>query len=252
MKTFLHLVMRCVFAVALIPFAASAAGLKEDMIALDRAYIPALSITNRNPQSADTKLAMDTMNVQWASFKRKYAASQGGDKQWQPDMAKIDGFIVAANRIVDSGKDFVKAHEELEGVRLTFLEMRQRAKMPYYLDDLTRFHDPMEEMYLVAKGKTGEQLSDADVAKIKGFFPEAEKLWSVVLKAQVDPAFLLTDAQREQQAKLMESESRMLDALKQGLAANDRAAIAKSAQGIRQPFSQLYVSFGDFSPFQKK
>lgn len=252
MKTFLHLMMRCLLVFALLPFAASAAGLKEDMIALDRAYIPALSITNRTPQSVDAKPAMDIMNVQWASFKQKYGATQGGDKQWQPDMAKIDAYMVAANRIVDSGKDFVKAHEELEGVRLTFLEMRQRAKMPYYLDDLTRFHDPMEEMYLVAKGKSGEQLSDADVAKIKGFFPEAEKLWSVVLKAPVDSVFLLTTDQKALQAKLMATETRVLEALKQGLAAGDREAIAKNAQAIRQPFSQLYVSFGDFSSFAKK
>lgn len=252
MKSILKNVLRGLILFALLPFAASAAGLKEDMIALDRAYIPALSITNRTPQSADTKLAMDTMNAQWARFKQKYAAPQGGDTQWQPDMAKIDGYMVAANRIVDSGKDFIKAHEELEGVRLTFLAMRQRAKMPYYLDDLTRFHDPMEEMYLVAKGKSGEQLSDADVAKIREQFPAAERLWAVVQNTSVDSAFALTEAQKDQQNKLMAVETRLLDQLKQALAANDRAAIAKNAQGIRQPFSQLYVSFGDFSPFPKK
>jgi hypothetical protein len=252
MKTFLHFVMRSLLLFALLPFAASAAGLKEDMIALDRAYIPALSITNRTPQSADTKLAMNLMNAQWAIFKQKYAATQGVDKQWQPDMAKIDGYVVAANRIVDSGKDFVKAHEELEGVRLTFLEMRQRAKMPYYLDDLTRFHDPMEEMYLVAKGKSGEQLSDTDIAKIRSEFPQAERLWAVVQKATVDSAFQLTEGQKGAQAKLMAAETSLLDALKQALSANDRDGIAKNAQALRQPFSQLYVSFGDFSPFPKK
>jgi len=239
MKSILNNVLRCLLVVMLFPVAATAAGLKEDMIALDRAYIPALSITNRTPQSADAKRSMDAMNVQWASFKQKYMATQGGDKQWQPDMAKIDGYIVAANRIVDSGKDFVKAHEELEGVRLTFLEMRQRAKMPYYLDDLTRFHDPMEEMYLVAKGKSGEQLTDADIAKIKASFPEAEKLWAVVQKAKVDPAFVLTAEQKEQQAKFMVTETSLLNALKQGLAAGDREAIAKNAQAIRRPFPPL-------------
>lgn len=252
MKSILKKLMHSLLVLALLPVAASAAGLKEDMITFDRAYIPALSITNRVPQSADAKLAMDVMNVQWADFKKKYMASQGGDRQWQPDMQKIDGFIVAANGIVDSGKDFVKAHEALEGVRLTFLEMRQRAKMSYYLDDLTRFHDPMEEIYLVAKGKSGEQLSDADIAKIQSEFPKADRLWAVVQKAVVDPAFKLTEAQKESQAKLMAVETRLLDALKQALTAKDREGIAKNAQALRQPFSQLYVSFGDFSPFPKK
>lgn len=252
MKCILKNAIRCLLVLALLPFAASAAGLKEDMIALDRAYIPALSITNRIPQSADTKPAMAAMNVQWASFKQKYMATQGGDKQWQPDMQKIDGLMAAANRIVDSGKDFVKAHEELEGVRLTFLEMRQRAKMSYYLDDLTRFHDPMEEIHLAAKDKSGEQLTDNDLAKIRNHFPEAEKQWARVLAVKIDPGFQPTDEKREQQNKLLASETRAMEALKQALAAGDKAAIAKSAQGLRGPFSQLYGSFGDFSAFAKK
>jgi hypothetical protein len=242
----------CLFALMLLPLSASAAGLKEDMIAFDRAYIPALSITNRVPQSVDTPRAMELMNAQWADFRQKYMEPQGGDRQWSSDMAKINGFIIAANRVVGTGKDFVKAHEELEGVRLTFLEMRQRAKMPYYLDDLTRFHDPMEEMYLAAKGKSGGQLTDADVTLIKAAFPKAEKLWAVVLKSQADPAFMLTSGQKEQQARLMATETHLLATLQQALAANDRASIAKAAQAIRQPFSQLYVSFGDFGAFAKK
>jgi hypothetical protein len=71
---------------------------------------------------------MNALNTQRASFKQKHMATKGGDRQWKTDMEKIDGLIVSANRIVDSGKDFAKAHEELEDVRLTFLDMRQRAE----------------------------------------------------------------------------------------------------------------------------
>jgi hypothetical protein len=46
----------CLFVLALLPTAASAAGLAEDMVALDRAYIPALAITNR-PSSLTTPIA---------------------------------------------------------------------------------------------------------------------------------------------------------------------------------------------------
>lgn len=252
MKSIIARALSCLFVLVLLPTAASAAGLKEDMVALDRAYIPALAITNRNPQPDDAKRAMDALNAQWASFKQKHMATKGGNRQWQADMEKIDSLIVAANRIVDSGKDFAKAHDELEGVRLTFLDMRQRTKMPYYLDDLTRFHNSMEEVYLAAKGKSGEQLTDADVAKINGTFPELEKLWMKVQAGKVDPAFRLTTGQSEQVNKLLANETRALDALKQAIAAGDKAAIAKSAQGIRGPYAALYVSFGDFSALGKK
>jgi hypothetical protein len=250
MKSLSFSALVSIVALGLLPAAASAAGLKEDMIALDRAYIPALAITNRNPQPDDAKRAMEPLNRQWAGFKQKHLAA--GDRQWQADMEKIDGLIVAANRIVDSGKDFARAHEELEGVRLTFLEMRQRTRMPYYLDDLTRFHDPMEEIYLAAKGKTADTLTDADIAKIKSTFPGTEKLWATVRSAKVDPAFRLTPEKRDEVDRLLANESRALDALKQALASGDRAAIAKSAQGIRGPFAALYVAFGDFAALEKK
>lgn len=234
------------------PAATRTGGLKEDMIALDRAYIPALAITNRNPQPDEARRAMEALNRQWASFKQKHLMAKGGDRQWKADMEKIDGLIAAANRIVDSGKDLIKAHEELEGVRLTFLAMRERSRMPYYLDDITRFHEPMEEMFLAAKGKTADTLTDADLAKIKATFPVAEKLWAKVKAGQADPAFRLNSEQREELNKLLAAETRALDALKQAIASGDKAAIAKAAQGIRGPYAALYISFGDFSALGKK
>lgn len=235
----------CLFVVMLLPIAASAAGLKEDMVALDRAFIPAFGTLNRTPpQPEDAKRAMAALDAQWAGFKQQYTAAQGGDPQWTSDMEKIDRSLVTASRIVDSGKDFAKARDELKGVRLTFLEMRQRLKMPYLLDDVVRFHDPMEAIHLTARGKTGEQLTDADVARITALFNDAEQRWAKVQSATVDSVFAPTAERRESLNKLMASETRALDALRQALAAGDREAIAKSAQGLRGPFTALHSSFG--------
>lgn len=214
-------------------------------MALDRAFVPAYGVLNRTPAEPDNaKRAMDALNAQWAGFKQKYAAAQGGDAQWPSDMERIDRMMVTASRIVDSGADFPRARDELKGMRQAFLGMRQRQNMPYLLDDVVRFHDPMEAIHLTARGKTGEQLSDADVARITALFSDAEQRWAKVQSAAGDPAFAPTPERREALNKLIANESRALAALKQALAAGDREAIAQTAQGLRGPFTGLHSSFG--------
>jgi len=245
MKSILNNAIRCLLVLTLLPFAASAAGLKEDMVALDRVFVPAYGVINRTPaEPENAKRAMDALNAQWASFRQKYTPAQGGDPQWPSDMEKIDRMMVAASRIVDSGQDLAKARDELKGVRMTFLDMRQRLNMPYLLDDVVRFHDPMEAIHLTARGKTGEQLSDAEVARITALFSEAEQRWAKVQSAAIDSAFAPTAERREALNKLMASETRAVGELKQALSSGDREAIAKSAQGLRGPFTALHSSFG--------
>ena len=253
MKPVLSFACRCLLMLMLFPLTASAADLKKDMVALDRVFVPAYGVLNRTPpQPEAAKRAMAALNMQWAGFKRNYMAAQGGDTQWPSDMAKIDRMMVAASRIVDTGTDFPKARDELKGIRQTFLDMRQRLNMPYLLDDVVRFHDPMEALHLTARGKTGEQLSDADVARITALFSEAEQRWTKVQSAAGDSAFAPTADRREALNKLMANETRALDVLKQALAAGDREAIAKSAQGLRGPFTALHSSFGGGSTLEKK
>ncbi len=245
MKSILTFALRCLLLLMLFPLTSSAADLREDMVALDRTFVPAYGVLNRTPaEPENAKRAMEALNTQWASFRQKYTAAQGGDTQWPSDMAKIDRMMVAASRIVDTGADFPKARDELKGMRQTFLDMRQRLNMPYLLDDVIRFHDPMEAIHLTARGKTGEQLSDADVARISTLFREAEQRWAKVQSATVDSVFAPTAERREILSKLMANESRAVDVLKQALAAGDREAIAKSAQGLRGPFTALHSSFG--------
>lgn len=253
MKSIVAKSLLCVLAFLLLPWAASAAGLKEDMVALDRAFVPAYGVLNRTPpQPEDAKRAMEALNMQWAGFRQKYMAAQGGDPQWPSDMAKIDRMMAAASRIVDSGQELPKARDELKGMRMTFLDMRQRLNMPYLLDDVVRFHDPMEAIHLTARGKTGEQLTDADIARITALFNEAEQRWAKVQSAAGDSVFAPTAERREALGKLLASETRAVDALRQALAAGDREAIAKSAQGLRGPFTALHSSFGEAGAAEKK
>lgn len=246
MKIFTGIIRTTILAALCLPLAAYA-GLKEDMIALDRAYIPALAVTTEG-KLPESQRAMELLNKQWALFKKQHAATKGGDAQWSKDMAGIDRMIADANKVVAGGVDLVKAHEALEGVRMTMLAMRARSRMPYYLDALTRFHDPMEDIVLAAKDKTPETFADADLTKIRTALPEAEKRWAEVKATRVDPAFALSPEQQKTLAGLIATESEALDNLKKALAGNDRAALIKAAVAIKPAFARIYMSFGDFAP----
>jgi hypothetical protein len=226
------------------------AGLVDDMVAFDRAYIPALAVTTEG-KLPESQRAMEQLNKQWASFKQQHTTAQGDDKQWKSDLAKIDRMIGDADVIVAGGVDVVKAHEALEGVRLTMLDMRARIKTPYYLDAVTSFHHPMEEIVLTAKDKSPDTFGDAEIAKIRAALPGAEKRWSAVKAARVEPAFGLNTEQQQNLAKLVANESAALETLKQVLAGNDRAAIIKAALAIKPPFAKIFVSFGNFEPVRR-
>jgi hypothetical protein len=229
---------------------ASFAGLKEDMIALDRAYVPALAVTTEG-KLEESQRAMALLNKEWAEFKGKHAASQAGDEQWESDLAKIDDMIAEANKIVAGGVELVKAHEALEGVRFTLLDARARAKMPYFLDALTNYHDPMEAIVLTAKDKTPATFDDAEIVLIRNALPEAEKRWEAVRKTRIDAEYGFSEAQRENLAKLIANETQALETLKQALAGSDKAAVIKAAVGIKPPFAKTFMAFGDFEPVRR-
>jgi len=232
-----------------VPLAAFA-GLKEDMVAFDRAYIPALAVTAEE-KLPESQRAMEQLNKQWAAFKKQHATTKGGDKKWKSDIADIDRMITEANKVVAGGVNLQNAHNALEGVRLTMLDMRARSKMPYFLDVVTGFHDPMEEIVLLAKDKTPDTFGAEEIAKLRAALPEAEKRWTAVKATRVDPAFGLNAEQQENVAGLVVNESAALNALKQALAGDDRAAIIKAAVSVKPPFAKLYMAFGNFEPVRR-
>jgi len=237
-----------------LPSVAQVPALRTAMAEFDLAYIPALAITNRQPAPpADlVQRAMARMNERWSAFRKNWANPAGARPDWKPGLDKIDGLIAAANKVVAGGKGFVAAHEELEGVRLTFLALRESAGIDYYLDRLTRFHDVMEEIHGVAKDKTAATLTDKDVAVIRKHFPDAQKRWGAVTASRPDAELGLTAEGEARHAKLVAGETQAMNALAQALAGTDRAALAKAAQSIRGPFAALYISFGDFAPLEMK
>jgi hypothetical protein len=158
--------------------------------------------------------------------------------------------VAEAAGIVASDRKVTDAHEALEHVRDVLMKLRQRNRIDYFIDGLTAFHEPMEAIVLAAKDKTGDSLDAADIARIRKALPQAEQAWHRVAAAKLDANdYMLTPAQADDARKLMTLENAALSALKDALAASDKARIAQAAVAIKPNFAKLFMIFGDFKSY---
>jgi hypothetical protein len=225
-----------------------AAGLVEkDMAAFDKVYIPALALTSQTNKTAAEK-AMKLTVEQWAIFKKKHANTFNKNQSDKADLAIIDQLITDAERIVRVNEKTDEAHEILEGVRNTFLKIRERNSIDYYIDYTTKFHEPMEVIVLTAKGKTPETLTETMLLKIKDNFKVAQQDWENLQKASFDPALFSFDAKKDaQRQEYIKAETEAMSRLKSALESSNKGSIIKAAMGIKPNFVNLFLLFGDFA-----
>ncbi|MDR7542982.1 MAG: hypothetical protein QN120_01880 [Armatimonadota bacterium] len=246
MRTVAVILSALVLGLAMGPAGASSPGLARDMAALDRAYIPALALTSQANVLLSVK-AMAILVSQWQVFKSKYAGYIVADALWQADLVYVDEQIHKADAIVRTGEHLVDAHETLEGIRLRLLETRRRIGLEYYVDYLTEFHGPMEEIVLAAKDKTPATLIDTDVARIAQTLPEAWRTWLLVVHAPLDnEVFELSAAKLAQRQQALQAGTEILHALDQAVTDNSKEDIIKNAVTLKVNFAKLFMIFGDF------
>jgi hypothetical protein len=224
---------------------------RQDMVKLDKVYIAALALTSQGKVDESRK-AVNALQESWQAFKARHYNANPADKNWKADFDAVEKRVANAVAIVVTpGKNVNEAHEALEDVRNVLMKLRQRNRVEYYIDGLTAFHHPMEEIVLAAKDKTAQTLSDSDVARIRKTLPEAEKLWKSVESRKLDAAvYDLSAAQTDDALKLVKLETVALAALKDALVSGDKAQIAKAAVGIKPNFAKLFMTFANFEPYR--
>ncbi len=220
--------------------------LLADMVTLDRAYIAALALTSQEKLEPSQR-SMAILVPTWAAFQAKYIGANPADSQWRPDFDAVNGMIGHADEIVRAGSDLLGAHDELEGVRITLMELRERNGLPYFVDHLTRYHEPMEAIVLAGKGKTPETLSAADLDTIRGHLPEAQAIWADVAAAPFDPALFGFSAEKHAALqKQIGMETAALAQLQAALDAGDAPAIIQRSMALKGVFAPLFMMFADF------
>ena len=227
---------------------AASADLHEDMVNLDRAYIPALVITNQ-PLSPTTRRAMERLRDEWNGYRARYPKAPAGftAASWTAADKAIESSIADAEASVKAGKPTV-AHEALEGVRDAQYELRRGNGVSYWLDDFTAFHAAMEKIAGAAAGKNAVTLADGDVASIRAAMPEAQRTWQALLAGRGESArYGVPSGQADALQRQLDVQTQTLSDLKAALDRGDRAEIATKAAAMKPAFSKLFQMFGDFA-----
>lgn len=224
--------------------------LRRDMVSLDKVYIAALALSSQG-KAAETRKATADLTRAWQGFNARYRAANPADSQWTRDFDTVSRHIDDATAIAASDRKTTDAHEALEEVRIVLWRLRERNGIEYFIDRLTAFHEPMEGIVLAAKDKTGAQLTEADLAKIRALLPEAQALWQRAMAAPFDAAaYQLNAASYDKARRLMQLEHQSLAALASALASGNRDQIVKAAVAIKPNFAALFMVFADFGPYR--
>jgi len=246
-KRTIFALLLCLIGINIVNFSYADDKLVQDMIKFDQRYIPALAFTSEE-QVPQSRTAMQALIPVWQSFQQQYANSRSNDKQWLTDFNTVNNYIEQAAKIVSSGNNLKDAHEALEHIRIVFMELRHRNNIDYYIDNLTRFHEPMEKIVLAGKGKTEDTFQAQQLATIRDTLPQAKQLW---MAATMKPIDAKQYGFNPEQAKLLRSlihqQMLTLEQLEKTLASKDKQAIINAAVAIKPNFARIFKMFGRFS-----
>ena len=221
--------------------------LVKAMLALDRTFIPAWTLTGPNSEG-DSAPAVQKLLSEWAYFKARFYYYERQDTSWQAAFDRIDTVLHQAEGL-DTGGNQLAAHASLDEVRSIFVALRDSNGIEYFLDGLIAFQGPLEAIVNLVRGRTAGNLANRQVNAIRGLFPEVRARWNSVRDWQFDPA--LHNFDEQQVARLNEQitlENNALNILEQALGSGSRNSILVAAQGIEPAFGRLYRLFGDFPP----
>jgi hypothetical protein len=231
------------------PLGASTEELVAAMVALDRAYIPALALSNQDKPEASAK-ALDVLKKTWASFEERFANAYP-QADWRQGLQGVSAAIASAEKLEAKG-DLGGAHTTLEEVRAIFSRLREERAVPYYIDYLNRYHERMEEVTGVTAGTSPSALTETQVRQVAALLPAAREAWEATLAARFDAAlhgFTTARAQELQAAE--QAVLRGIDKAAQAVKAGDHEAIVSAVAAMKPTFTRTFLMFGDFAPAGK-
>jgi len=236
-----------ILVVALHSLPAKADGkLLKQMVHFDQAYIPTLAFTSEE-KVKQSRNAMTFLLPVWDKFRTGYQDFNMKDPEWRTDFDRVDVYIKDAKKIIDSGKNLHNAHEKLESIRVVLMNLRTRNGIDYFIDYLTRYHEPMEKIVLAAKGKSAETFSENDLVVIRKDLPKAKNLWMQIESIKFDSNLFEFNANKKKLLQTLVNDERIaLERLDNTLKQQDKNKIIMAAVGIKPSFARIFKLFGKF------
>lgn len=226
-----------VAALVLLQFEARAE-MHGDMVRLEQAYIPALTLAARGDGRA--MQAVEGLYEAWIAFKQVHAYS-GGDPRCDFDLDEIEWHVLEARRLAQQG-EWEKAHAVLEPIRHILMSMRERRGMDYYLDEFTRYHLSLARMIELLDGP-----QPVDYASVQQQYQRMLMIWRRIQRRDINPYAYGLDMQRfETLQRLLQEQTRQQLRLQAPLQARDGESLLRLARGLEQGLMEAIGCFGRF------
>lgn len=225
--------------------------LLESMAEFDRLYVPVMVFTDLGKQR-ESEIAMERLKKRWDDFNQTYYNLEMKygvnivDKFWQEDFDKINQAMVSAETLVAS-QELGQAHQELSEIRYVFLELRHRNGFDYFLDGMTEFYDPIQEIIICLRGKN--KLSDKEYDRLITLAERARRKLNKLSISKIDPGYFgFSPRKNEAIRKRVKDQEKLMSAFEKALSSGDLDRIFQSAQNLKPNYLVLYKAFGDFQP----
>lgn len=219
----------------------------REMVAFDKAFIPALVYTNSKVQDS-SEIAMKYVLTAWNKFKADNEKPIGIDSQWNTDIKTVSHLLGEADTLIIKDSNLYEAHLKLENVRTIFVNMRELNDIEYYPDNLITFHALMEAMLNIVENTKPADLNQEQVEGISIILPQAMSTWHNVEQSKFDKKlFGFSDQKVDTLNQLINQEQLALSTLQSALDSNNNAEIIKDIKSIKPIFMKVYLLFGDFN-----
>ncbi|MFH1542704.1 MAG: hypothetical protein ABIE84_06405 [bacterium] len=223
----------------------------QSMGRLDSFYIPVLVFSNLQ-KGRETELAMDRFVKQWKKFDQKYSKLQLTygldikDKEWSADFLDLDSSVLLSQQFFVEG-DLIGMYQQLQKIRQVLAKIRQRHGWPYFLDNLTLFHESMDQIVIYLRGK--DELTDRDRNKLRELFRAAQSSLLAAENAELpNEVFGFDEEKVAAIKKRVREEQRLLAAFAAALSKQNADGIFQTATELKPNFIVLLKAFGDFQP----
>ncbi|MBN1458389.1 MAG: hypothetical protein JXA57_02560 [Armatimonadetes bacterium] len=222
------------------PVAAPRSDFERAYIKWNNPYKRALLATRQaNPTAAKRTLAR--ARISWYELVYRYWEEPPvqfvGDENWHRDLATITGHLHIAESLALAGKMYA-AHEALEPIRRLWLDMRERNEIPWFGDQLTRYHDVMEPVVAWGTGETGRYVTPENVGEFERAYSEVESAWQELMRAPTPPG------NTRQFTMLMQQEGKAIADLRQAIETRNWGVIPEVCEELREAFVALFTGFG--------
>jgi len=212
--------------------------------ALQGAYVPyrVVLFKTGSGSQAEARQAIDMASKAWQQVVAQYADKPGAtyaqDPQFKSALAEVGKvYAQAAEEIAKN--HLTKAHGTLEEVRDITAALRQRNQVVTFSDHMNAYHAQMERLIEHGSETLTSQAGTAGMLELAGQVGALDYL----------AARLETQASDEMRGKaeftdMLKVVQTSVAALKAAVLAQDAAAVQSAIDGLKKPYSKMFVKFG--------